>query len=1305
MGCCCCCCSNDDGDEDIALRFRGLSVNYGGRKFLPNVIKTRTYNWVSFPFIVLLLQFKPFFSQFFTVIALLQIFRPLQVGLAFTYYLPLIFIFLVSIGRELYTELGCYKRDKIANSALYQVLRDDGIKTVRSDELQVGDIVYLAPGQNIPADILILHGTEPLYLKTTNLDGETDYKARTACFDTTDIYATEYKDVLREKLDSHILQYEAPSSQLYKFSGKFVLLTAPQDSATSPILPLSLANTAWMNCTLAKGSAAGLVIYTGKHVRIMLGRKKPKNKSGKIDIDIDLYVKGLFVLCIFMAFVLTMAGSVYNLITFIRWIIILNAIIPLAMKVSLEYGKFTMAGTIGYDPELPGIRVHNSNLVEELGLINHIFSDKTGTLTKNDMWLHEIIGASGANEDQANMLHALMTCHNVEVVTERCQSIRIDAKDVAMCHSNQSVDDAQQKQSSTLEIDRSSANKDKDIFDREASLYFTDYITDESLLLNTYIGASPDEVAIIRGMHARGYVLKDKTHNRIRYSTETKEYDFELIHVFPFTSETKRMSVIIRDKESQRVYLFVKGADTAIELISKRCLWVRNVVDRLATIGRRTLVYAYRILAEKELDIFQRALLSAAVDINSRQEKLDQAEDDLLVNLEVLCVTGIEDQLQDNVKETIRSLKRAGIKFWMLTGDKVITSLSIAQACDILPNDVISKHTNFCSQISEKETTVSQGLEPALQTPAVTIDNSHIINKNSSPSTIQHEDMPPSPVNVSPLDLFITNTYVNDTAHNYLSPRCHPSSRACQPSKGNLSPMSSPKFLLQRKTIKSLFKSSFKKSEKIKKVPNIRDSAYVRTTQGVFFLTEELSLDLLIQTLQNMLVVIQTQKNIAVIIDGGAIDTLLGSYPTNYFYQYRIHPITGALLPLPAILKVWRYFVRVMYIYFTGRVKSGRGSLGPDASIRELFAEVTCQAETVICCRCTPGQKALLAEMITTYTGKQSLGIGDGANDVPLIQQCAVGIGIAGKEGTQAANSADFVLTEFQGLKKLLFWHGRNSYIGSAQMCQFIMQRGITQTLLQIWFSMLYYFVTLVIYTGMLLLGFATFFTMVPPFNYYINEDIDYKLVMQYPEVYRYTSSGRLISFKTFCLWLLSSIVISFMIFVSLVRVLPGDVIYTDFVILSFAALLLNQLLLVAFTTHRWSILLVIALVASYASFYLIQTIYPDIFTLSFFYSFSFTWKSLYIAFSAALPTYIGTLFVRYLGTPPVIKKLRKLRAPADCACCNKNRKCVCTKSPIHYYSSTGTYYFNLTDKASNVLTCRYCTKCTRHATEEVNAV
>lgn len=303
--------------------------------------------------------------------------------------------------------------------------------------------------------------------------------------------------------------------------------------------------------------------------------------------------------------------------------------------------------------------------------------------------------------------------------------------------------------------------------------------------------------------------------------------------------------------ETQVVYLFVKGADTAIEVISKPCDWMRNVVDQLATTGRRTLVYAYRILSADDLDAFQRAWMSAAEDINSRQDKLDQAEEDLLVNLDVLCVTGIEDQLQDNVKDTIQSLKRAGIKFWMLTGDKIITSLSIAQACSILPNDVISKHTDFCSRVSEIGNSTSRCVELDAQTGDVQ-HSLHIVGENTSSSAMQLASVASNPITMSPLDpVLITTTCAQERSHSCSSPK---------------SGLRSP---LHHRTNRALLRHPLKKSGlRNKKLANIKESAYVRKSQGVFFLTEELSLDRLLQTLHDVLAVVETQKNIAIIIDG-----------------------------------------------------------------------------------------------------------------------------------------------------------------------------------------------------------------------------------------------------------------------------------------------------------------------------------------------------------------------------------------------------------------------------------------------------
>jgi phospholipid-translocating ATPase len=94
---------------------------------------------------------------------------------------------------------------------------------------------------------------------------------------------------------------------------------------------------------------------------------------------------------------------------------------------------------------------------------------------------------------------------------------------------------------------------------------------------------------------------------------------------------------------------------------------------------------------------------------------------------------------------------------------------------------------------------------------------------------------------------------------------------------------------------------------------------------------------------------------------------------------------------------------------------------------REYFTEVALSLPVVVCCRCSPTQKAEITNMIRKATGRRVCAIGDGGNDVSMIQAADVGVGIVGKEGKQASLAADFSLTQFSHLTKLLLWHGRNS--------------------------------------------------------------------------------------------------------------------------------------------------------------------------------------------------------------------------------------------------------------------------------------
>ena len=116
------------------------------------------------------------------------------------------------------------------------------------------------------------------------------------------------------------------------------------------------------------------------------------------------------------------------------------------------------------------------------------------------------------------------------------------------------------------------------------------------------------------------------------------------------------------------------------------------------------------------------------------------------------------------------------------------------------------------------------------------------------------------------------------------------------------------------------------------------------------------------------------------------------------------------------------------------------------------FMELVTMCPAVVCCRCSPEQKAQVVRLIQEHTGKITCAIGDGGNDVSMIQAACAGVGIVGKEGMQASLAADFSLTQFSHVARLLLMHGRNSYKRSASLSQFVIHRGLIITTMQVRF-------------------------------------------------------------------------------------------------------------------------------------------------------------------------------------------------------------------------------------------------------------
>ena len=120
-----------------------------------------------------------------------------------------------------------------------------------------------------------------------------------------------------------------------------------------------------------------------------------------------------------------------------------------------------------------------------------------------------------------------------------------------------------------------------------------------------------------------------------------------------------------------------------------------------------------------------------------------------------------------------------------------------------------------------------------------------------------------------------------------------------------------------------------------------------------------------------------------------------------------------------------------------------------------------------------------------------------------ILTLTAAGVGIVGKEGKQASLAADFSVTQFSHMTKLLLWHGHNSYRRSAKLAQFVIHRGLIISVMQAVFSSIFYFAPIALYQGWLTVGYATIYTIAPEFSLVLDRDLNEDLALSYPELYK----------------------------------------------------------------------------------------------------------------------------------------------------------------------------------------------------------
>jgi len=870
-------------------------------------------------------------NRYFLGIACLQLISIITPVNPISTFGPLIVIFGISAAKELVDDRQRAAADKLANQRECNVLRNGVFQPVPSSDINVGDIVRLYEDDQVPCDLLLLHTSNPLgicFVQTANLDGETNLKKKF-------IPSGFGSNVVIEDFRG-ICECSSPNANVYSFDSR-LWITPKEKSQLLSGDAISINVDQLLQQTIRIKNTehvTGLAVYTGNQTKFSMNKDVPPLKWTLVDALVNKLAIILFIFQLGLVVVFGGVGlswksnnglnhsylwyrtdeSWYEFIIIpARFLLLNSTIIPISLKVTLDFCKLFYAKLINWDAELhePGeepARANNTSINENLGQIQYVLSDKTGTLTENVMSFQ--YGSIGGN------LFSLDEKGNEKVF---------------------SLSDAVKKR-----------QKDPLLFLLNIAL--NNGIIPEKTQSGKiiYKGASPDEEALVRAAAEAGVTLISKDGPNVDLSINGEIRKYVLLQELEFTSDRRRSSMVVRDLATGALILYCKGGDDRIfERLApgQDKFELESHLDRFSKDGLRTLVFGYKDLEEKEFMEWAHTFKQANNEVEDREKCVAAACELIETSIYICGASAIEDRLQRGVPETIANLREAGIRFWMLTGDKYNTALQIATATNLRkPDGPYSKLYDITGSHPEEV------LEKLTQ-------------------------------------------YLAD--------------------------------------VKEL-------------VP--RDD-----------------------------------YDICVVLAGSVVPFAL------------------------------------------------------DPMCKQKLLELTLLANSVVCCRVAPRQKAEMVNLVKN-DGKMTLAIGDGGNDVSMIQAAHIGVGIRGKEGLQAARASDFQFNYFRYLNRLLLVHGRYSYIRSSFVSQYSYYKSFLFCFFQIVFGFLSGFSGSSLFNSACITAYNSvlFFPIV---TFVFDRDISPRCALENPRCYRPCIQGESFTLGSYGLWMLRGFYQGIVMFVFLLGI------------------------------------------------------------------------------------------------------------------------------------------------------------------------
>ncbi|KAL8139510.1 hypothetical protein V2J09_005531 [Rumex salicifolius] len=962
-------CNDLDNPEVVQQNYRG------------NYVSTTKYTAANFIPKSLFEQFRRVANIYFLVVACVS-FSPLAPYTAVSVLIPLIVVIGVTMAKEAVEDWRRMKQDIEANNRRVEAYdcKTNKFCKIRWKEIRVGDAVKVYKDEYFPADLFLLSSNYEdgiCYVETANLDGETNLKVKHALEVTTSL-----QDESSFEHFKAVIKCEDPNDNLYSFVGALFY--------NREQYPLSLGQLLLRDSKLRNTEYVyGVVIFTGHDTKVMQNATDPPSKRSKIERRMDKIVYVLFSTLMLISFIgsfffgfetkkdiqdgkLTRwylrpdktrvfydprRSALAAFFRFLTGLMLYGYLIPISLYVSIEIVKVLQSVFINRDQDMyyedtdQPAHARTSNLNEELG-----------TLTCNSM---EFVKCSIAGTAYGRG----MTEVEVALAKSKGEQLNSDILE------HEAADSGKEVKGFNFQDERilngrwvNEPNKDTiQKFFRVLAICHTaipdvNKETDEVL----YEVESPDEAAFVIAARQIGFQF----FNRTQTSISLRELDFmngrevdrvyQLLHVLEFSSSRKRMSVIVRNEENQ-ILLLCKGADSVMfERLSEdgRAFETetKDHINKYAEAGLRTLVIAYKELKKDELANWEEEFLKAKTSVSAdRDELVDLAADKIERGLILLGATAVEDKLQKGVRECIDKLGKAGIKIWVLTGDKMETAVNIGYACSLL----------------------QQGMKLIV----ISLDSPEIIalKKQSGKEAVAKDSL-----------------------------------------------------------------------ESVRKQIDDGKSQIDSNPRSKFGL----------------------------IIDGKSLTFVL------------------------------------------------------DVQLEKPFLDLAIACASVICCRSSPKQKALVTRLVKVRTGNTTLAIGDGANDVGMLQEADIGVGISGVEGMQAAMASDYSISQFRFLERLLLVHGHWCYRRLSMMICYFFYKNLTFGFTLFWFEAHASFSAKPAYNDWYMSSYNVFFTSLPVIALGVfDQDVSARLCLKYFLLYQEGTQNILFSWPRILGWMGNGIVSSIIIF------------------------------------------------------------------------------------------------------------------------------------------------------------------------------